>query len=123
MPYMPKVPCRAQGCPELVPYGEKYCEKHKKKKKPVDYEAFNSWRDGKKSAASRGYDRRWQKARKAFLAKHPFCAECEKNGRYKAATVVDHIKPHRGDYRKFWDTDNWQALCKSCHDKKTARGE
>ena len=21
----------------------------------------------------------------------------------------------------FWDRDNWQPLCKQCHDKKTAR--
>lgn len=41
------------------------------------------------------------------------------NGRYVRATVVDHIKPHRGDQRLFWDEDNWQALCKECHDRKT----
>lgn len=36
-----------------------------------------------------------------------------------AATVVDHIIPHRGDQKLFWDRSNWQALCKSCHDSKT----
>lgn len=35
------------------------------------------------------------------------------------ATVVDHIVPHRGDDRLFWDEENWQALCKNCHDSKT----
>ena len=34
-------------------------------------------------------------------------------------TVVDHIRPHRGDPVLFWDEKNWQSLCKSCHDKKT----
>ena len=33
--------------------------------------------------------------------------------------VVDHIIPHRGDQKLFWDQNNWQSLCKSCHDKKT----
>jgi 5-methylcytosine-specific restriction protein A len=37
------------------------------------------------------------------------------------ATVVDHIVPHRGDQRLFWDEANWAALCKPCHDAKTAR--
>ncbi|ELK38933.1 HNH endonuclease, partial [Brevibacillus agri BAB-2500] len=37
------------------------------------------------------------------------------------ATVVDHIVPHKGDMRKFWDRMNWQALCASCHSKKTAK--
>ena len=35
------------------------------------------------------------------------------------ATVVDHIKPHRGDQKLFWDQNNWQPLCKEHHDRKT----
>ena len=42
-----------------------------------------------------------------------------KEGRYTKATVVDHIQPHRGDPKLFWDQSNWQSLCKRCHDKKT----
>ena len=38
------------------------------------------------------------------------------------ATVVDHIIPHRGDKRLFWDEKNWQPLCKDCHDRKTGTG-
>jgi 5-methylcytosine-specific restriction protein A len=37
------------------------------------------------------------------------------------AAVVDHITPHGGDEALFWDRDNWQPLCKPCHDAKTAR--
>ena len=36
-----------------------------------------------------------------------------------SATVVDHITPHQGNQNLFWDTNNWQALCKPCHDRKT----
>lgn len=50
---------------------------------------------------------------------HPLCVQCAKQGKYVRATVVDHIIPHRGDQKLFWDQNNWQALCKSCHDKKT----
>ena len=70
-------------------------------------------------AKARGYDSRWQRERLAFLAAHPLCVECQKRGVYTKATVVDHIIPHRGDRVLFWDRDNWQALCKQCHDKKT----
>ncbi len=38
-----------------------------------------------------------------------------------AATVVDHIVPHKGDQQLFWDTRNWQSMSKPCHDKKTAK--
>ena len=36
--------------------------------------------------------------------------------------LLDHIIPHRGDQKLFWDEGNWQALCKACHDRKTGRG-
>jgi 5-methylcytosine-specific restriction protein A len=49
------------------------------------------------------------------------CVEHEKAGQYVKATVVDHIKPHQGDMALFWKSDNWQTLCKQCHDTKTAR--
>ena len=108
MPTKPKVSCRHPGCPELVDAGKKYCEKHK----PLHPEEI-------RSAASRGYGRAWQKASRQYLAAHPLCVKCMAEGRYTKATVVDHIKPHRGDRELFWDRDNWQALCKRCHDRKT----
>ncbi len=39
------------------------------------------------------------------------------------ATVVDHIKPHRGDPKLFWDQENWQALCARHHDRDKQREE
>ena len=40
-------------------------------------------------------------------------------GRYVKATDVDHIVPHRGDKKLFWDESNWQALCHRHHSIKT----
>lgn len=72
------------------------------------------------TAAQRGYGSRWQTARECYLAAHPLCVECQKRGRTEAATVVDHVTPHKGDKVLFWQSDNWQSLCKRCHDSKTA---
>ena len=55
-----------------------------------------------------------------YLRRHPLCIRCDAADQVVAATVVDHIKPHRGDKALFWDQDNWQPLCKPCHDAKTA---
>jgi len=41
--------------------------------------------------------------------------------RVVAASVVDHIVAHRGDYELMWDSANWQPLCAGCHGLKTAR--
>lgn len=72
-------------------------------------------------AHKRGYDRRWHKARTAYLAEHPLCAECDKHGRVEAATCVDHIIPVRNGQNdpNFWRESNWAALCAACHNRKT----
>lgn len=67
------------------------------------------------------YDRRWQRTRRIFLMVNPLCVECIKNGRTTAASVVDHVMPHRGNRAAFRDESNWQALCVRCHNTKTAR--
>lgn len=72
--------------------------------------------DDRRNAAQRGYNRRWRKARETFLRRNPLCAKCSELGRIRKATVVDHKRPHKGDQSLFWDTTNWQALCKRCHD-------
>ena len=56
----------------------------------------------------------------AFLHQHPLCVECERHDLIRPASVVDHIDPHGGDEAVFWDISRWQALCASCHGKKTA---
>ena len=106
MPHRPKRPCKHPGCPNLT--DGMYCEEHSN-----DNQRLNS--------SQRGYDYRWRKVRQRYLNSHPFCVKCMEQGRYTLATVVDHIKPHRGDERLLWDENNFQALCKACHDRKTWR--
>jgi 5-methylcytosine-specific restriction endonuclease McrA len=59
--------------------------------------------------------------REQVLSKQPLCVICLKDKRITPARVVDHIKPHKGDGSLFFDLDNLQSLCKSCHDRKTAK--
>lgn len=80
----------------------------------------DSWRTGK-TTAERGYGARWQKARETFLSAHPLCAKCEAKGRVTQATVVNHKVAHRGDWSLFWDSSNWEPLCKPHHDSDAQR--
>ncbi len=74
------------------------------------------------TTTQRGYGYRWQVARAHFLKTHPICVMCERQGIITAATVVDHIKPHKGNEQLMWDSENnWQALCKSHHDSDKQR--
>lgn len=64
----------------------------------------------------------WRGLRTAKLRTAPLCEICKVEGRLKPATVVDHIVPikHGGD--AFPPLTGLQALCPSCHGRKTARG-
>jgi 5-methylcytosine-specific restriction protein A len=84
-----------------------------KRHQPAEIERGNS--------NARGYGYKWQQARAGYLAKHPLCAECERQGKITVAVDLDHIEPHKLDMDVFWDRGNWQGLCKSCHSAKTAR--
>ncbi len=110
MPRKPMKPCRHPGCPELTE--ENYCSAHQQTK-----ESYRSIRPYKKLYNSSP----WQRLRKQVLTKQPLCVECLKVKRITPATVVDHIKPHKGDADLFFDVSNLQPLCKSCHDRKTAK--
>lgn len=102
--------CCAAGCHTLT--RDRYCERHSKYKER-----------SRLSPSKRGYNAEWRRARLSYLAEHPLCEceECKRLGRELPAEVVDHIIPHKGDKALFWDRNNWQAMNKRCHDRKTAR--
>ena len=58
--------------------------------------------------------------RKAYEAEQKYFKDkCYEEGHITMATVVDHIIPHRGDQKLFWDRSNWQPLCEHHHNVKT----
>lgn len=64
--------------------------------------------------------RKWRNVRANYLIKNPLCVYCEANDLTTPANVVDHIVPmvKGGDALC---KSNLQSLCKSCHDKKSAK--
>jgi 5-methylcytosine-specific restriction protein A len=116
MPSRAPHPCNSPRCPALTT--KRFCAVHTQESKRAWRVSVESTRP---NARERGYDSRWQKARRGYLAKHTLCAECERRQRVTLATVVDHIVPHRGDMELFWTRSNWQGLCEPHHRIKTAR--
>ena len=64
---------------------------------------------------------RWlQRFRLRHLGRHPLCVMCEKAGRVRLATELDHIVALTNggmDFDK--DPSNAQGLCSACHEDKT----
>lgn len=108
MPTRPMKLCLAGGC--HVRSSSSRCKKHRAA-------VLRSAERNRGNANHRGYNRKWRRAAAAWLAAKPLC------GCGRMATVVDHIVPHRGDMDLFWDSDNWQTMCKGCHDRKTGKGQ
>ena len=112
---MPKPPRICTACNVVVDHGSRCaCQ-------VASTRARNRRHDRTRpTAAQRGYGSAWRQARAAFLKINDRCAW---RGCTSGATVVDHIKPHRGDMRLFWDRTNWQPLCASCHNRRKQRWE
>lgn len=104
--------CNHRVCDKLT--RNTYCEQHEKA--PENIRKYHK-PDYKKLYHST----LWRKNRVIFLKRNPLCVLCEQQGRLKPATIVDHIKPHKGNYELFIKQSNWQALCKICHDYKTGK--
>jgi 5-methylcytosine-specific restriction endonuclease McrA len=66
---------------------------------------------------------RWRRKSHDQLIAHPFCAYCLRDeGVFTAATISDHVIPHRGNAHLFWHGE-LQSLCKPHHDGDKRREE
>lgn len=105
--------CAQPGCPNKVERGR--CPAHTKQQATV-YSRF-------KTGNTRYDTARWITLRDRFRAEHPFCKNADgPDTRCTQTTdVVDHIIPHRGYERLFFDETNLCGLCYHCHGVKTAK--
>lgn len=65
--------------------------------------------------------RRLQRYREEWFRLHPLCEECERQGKVRLATQLDHIKSLEDGGTDFDQPGNRQSLCDDCHEVKTAR--
>ncbi len=113
MPRKPLKPCSFRGCPNLTE--GRYCEYHQK---IVNAQYDKTMRN--RSAYEFYHSAEWRRLRNNFLIEHPFCEECQRQGRLTKATVVDHIVPiQQGG--ALLEESNLQALCASCHGSKSIK--
>jgi 5-methylcytosine-specific restriction protein A len=107
IPYKAKKPCSYPGCPRLT--DGRFCEEHGK----AEAKRYNHY--DRDPDSGRRYSGTWKKIRAAFLAAHPLCELCLKDGRLTPATLVHHRRKLTDGGTN--DRDNFQALCQECHSR------
>ena len=111
MPLAPKKECSGAGCHILVTPPLYQCQKCKKVKQvSVKSVKVKKWLNSA----------RYKKQRLRRLRIEPLCRTCKKKSLLVAGSIYDHVVPHKGSYKLFWDFDNSQTQCVSCHNRKTA---
>ncbi len=102
--------CSAPGCHTLIPRGRRHCEDHEK----AEMRAYNRSRRADPNRDDSFYSSAsWRATRAAFLARHPLCELCQREGRITAATIADHrIARHEGGSN---DQANLRSLCSHHH--------
>ena len=114
---MPVRPPRLCSCGAVVASGTMcQCQIERQRERKARFDAQRP------TSRQRGYDSKWQRESKAFLAlpENRFCA-C---GCGRVADMVDHVIPHRGDKKLFWRRSNWQPMASSpCHSSRKQRQE
>ena len=107
MPRKPKRACKFPGCPNLT-CGE-YCNAHTK----IARDNYN--RLERSPDVNKRYGREWRIIRARYVALHPLCEMCLKEGRLTPVEEVHHKKPvSQGGTNDF---ENLMSLCQSCHTK------
>lgn len=107
MPRKPKRPCSYPGCPNLT--DGQYCEQHRKYAR----QQYDQYERAPHTASK--YGRAWHRIRARYVAAHPLCEQCLKEGRITPVEEVHHIVPisKGGTHAE----DNLMSLCQSCHNK------
>lgn len=61
----------------------------------------------------------WKQLRDRFIANNPLCKPCEDAGITTASLIADHILERADRPDLELDEENLQAMCLSCHSRKT----
>lgn len=120
MPRKPPHACNRVGCSNTT--HTRFCDACGPKQAAKGRAHRERELEGNSLRAKRLYRQKmtWRQMRARHVKRQPFCVECAKAGIRKPVDEVDHIVPHRGNTRLFFDPNNLQSLCKPHHSAKTA---
>lgn len=99
--------CRTPGCKNVTT--ETYCEECKRRYQQLD--------NKRRAERFKQYPKQWRQLSKLIRQEEPLCRLCLERGIYKPSQCVDHIDGNSKNNTR----ENLQALCWSCHSRKTVQ--
>lgn len=90
---------------------KKFWDEHEKASDQVERARSKKLKDDKSKI--------WTRACGEYLEANHFCQDCRKRGYTSPAEHVGHIEPPQLSQVKFWNIDNWRALCDPCYQRLT----
>lgn len=96
-----------QPCGELIEGKGSRCDAHRKQTQNAT---------ARTRTPQQGYGKQWRRFSRQYRAIHPTCVLCGNPSEH-----VDHIDGHGPTGPRGYDPTNLQALCKSCHSRKTVQ--
>lgn len=109
----PQRKCFHPSCRNFILFTQTYCEKHEPNK---EYNEARRKYDGEHIGFYKS--KAWKNTRKvALMRDNHLCVVCERNGIYKTAQLVHHLKEVRTDWDKRLNLENLESVCESCHQK------
>jgi len=114
MPKRLKKPCNYPFCSELVPDGQRFCDKHKTARRVED----RKYKARRTDVAEQAFYKteRWRRLRAWKLQQNPLCEMCKAEGRTTPAVLVHH-KLAIKDGGELMSVENLMSLCQACHNR------
>ena len=112
--------CLFPACHNMAVNNTAYCEIHANCGKNGGNSGKNGngrkpFASAKRSSENFYNTSRWRTLRRKHIEKEPYCVRCGS----EQDLTVDHIQNADGNQRLFFNENNLQTLCRTCHNQKT----
>ena len=107
--------CLFPSCHNIAQNGSCYCDVHQKDTAPKGNGNKKPFASAKRSSENFYNTSRWRTLRRKHIEKEPYCVRCGS----ELDLTVDHIQNADGIERLFFNENNLQTRCRTCHNQKT----
>lgn len=107
--------CIQSGCNEFTEENTSFCKKHLEEY--LQHRKETAFKTAKRTNTHLYNTTEWRTLRKQKLSINPICEICSSQFNLE----IHHIKAPKGNIHLFFNINNLQTLCKTCHQHQTQK--